>query len=236
VPSGHPTEREADAAAHLIIAGRSAEHLFQGSTRAPTSRTPQAPALQLQPEPTSAGSAPQSFRARLDGFIARKDTLQSQLDLKASTLQFTTTVVGIYSNDAFKQWQAWKGEIKNIADASFNLKQEIMNAIVEAKLIDQPNGRALEEEALRVADRAGFIFVDATRTGVPRSTTVSVIERVDTVTFVTAGVVKGKSLELQEWLDKIKADYEAASKQAAKGNKPRTSGSLPPDSTGVIAR
>ena len=145
-------------------------------------------------------------------------------------------MVGIYSNDAFKQWQAWKGEIKNIADASFNLKQEIMNAIVEAKLIVQPNGRALEEEALRVADRAGFIFVDATRTGVPRSTTVSVIERVDTVTFVTAGVVKGKSLELQEWLDKIKADYEAASKQAAKGNKPRTSGSLPPDSTGVIAR
>jgi len=72
VPSGHPTEREADAAAHLIIAGRSAEHLFQGSTRAPTSRTPQAPALQLQPEPTSAGSAPQSFRADWTGSLLER--------------------------------------------------------------------------------------------------------------------------------------------------------------------
>jgi hypothetical protein len=102
-------------------------------------------------------------------------------------------------------------------------------------VIDQPGGQKLEEEALSVAESARFILIDATRTVVPVSTTVSVIERVDTVTFVTSGVVKGKSLELQEWLDKVKADYESASR-AAKGNKPGSSGSQPPDSGAGTAR
>ena len=225
VPPGHPTEREADAAAHLVLAGHSAERLFEAKTRARAARTPQAPVLQFQPEEKSAGATPKSFREKLDGFIARKNALRSQLDLKASSLQFTTTVVGIYSNDAFKQWEPWRKEIMKIGNAASNLKEEIMNAIVDAGL----TGKAAEE-ALSVAESVRFIFIDATRTVVPASTTVTVIQRVDSVTFVTAGVVKGKSLELQEWLDKIKADYESASKQAPKGSKPSTSGSQPPAS------
>jgi hypothetical protein len=223
VASGHPTEREADAAAHLIRAGRSAEHLFERRTGAGSAPMAQAPVLQLQPQSTSAAATPESFREKLDGFIARKNALRSQLDLKSRSLQFTTTMVGIYINDSFKQWEPWRKEIMNIGDAAVNLKEEIMNAIVDAKL----TGKAAEE-ALSVAESARFLFMDATRTVVPASTTVTVIERVDSVTFVTAGVVKGKSLELQEWLDKIKADYESASKRAAKGEKSATSGSQPP--------
>jgi uncharacterized protein DUF4157 len=217
MPSGHPTECQADTAAQLVSAGGSAEHLFQEHTRALPSG--EAPALQLQPEAKAPAPAPKSFREKLDGFIARKNALRSQLDTQARSLQFMTTVVGIYSNDAFKQWEPWRKEIMKIGDDASNLHEEIEKTIVDDKVIDQPGGQKLEEEAMSVAESARFIFIDATRTNVPASTTVSVIERVDTVTFVTSGVVKGKSLELQEWLDKIKADYESASK-AAKGNKP----------------
>src|SRR5208282_2996572 len=48
MPSGHPTERQADAAAQLVSAGGSAEYLFQGHTR--TFSSGKTPALQLQPE------------------------------------------------------------------------------------------------------------------------------------------------------------------------------------------
>lgn len=228
IPSGHPTECQADTAAQLVSAGRSAGHLFQDQVRAFSSG--KAPTLQLQPQTPPPAPAPKSFREKLDEFIARKNALRSQLDTKARSLQFMTTVVGIYSNDAFKEWEPWRKEILKIGDDASNLHKEIEKTIVDDKVIDQPGGQKLEEEAMSVAESARFILIDATRTNVPASTTVSVIERVDTVTFVTSGVVKGKSLELQEWLDKIKADYESASKQAAKPNKPATSGPQPPDS------
>jgi hypothetical protein len=233
MPSDHPTERRADAAAQLVSAGGSAKYLFQGHTR--TFSSGKTPALQLQPEAKAPAPAPKSFREKLDGFIAQKNALRSQLDTNARSLQFMTTVVGIYSNDVFKQWEPWRKGILKIGDAALGLKQEIEKTIVDDKVMDQPGGQKLEEEALTVAESARFILIDATRTVVPVSTTVSVIERVDTVTFVTSGVVKGKSLELQEWLDKIKADYESASR-AAKGNKPGSSGSQPPDSGTGTAR
>jgi hypothetical protein len=232
IASGHPSERQADAAAQLVSAGGSAKDLFQGRARTFSSGTTQA--IQLQAEAKAPAPAPKSFREKLDGFIAQKNALRSQFDSSARSLQFMTTVVGIYSNDVFKQWEPWRKGILKIGDAASSLKHEIEKTIVDDKVIDQPGGQKLEEEALSVAESARFIFVDATRTVVPASTTVSVIERVDTVTFVTSGVVKGTSLEVQEWLDKIKADYDSASK-AAKGNKPGASGSQPPGSGGGTA-
>lgn len=130
MPSGHPTERQADAAAQLVSAGGSAEYLFQGHTR--TFSSGKTPALQLQPEAKAPAPAPKSFREKLDGFIAQKNALRSQLDTNARSLQFMTTVVGIYSNDVFKQWEPWRKGILKIGDAALSLKQEIEKTIVRS--------------------------------------------------------------------------------------------------------
>jgi hypothetical protein len=172
-------------------------------------------AVQLQPAPTQAPAA-HPFQAKLDEFRARRDAVRKQLDAKQTDpLVFTTTMVGMYSNAVFQNWEPWRKDAQAIADTALALKTEIMNTLVDTRLdLDKPDDKRMEDEALAIAEKAGFMFIDASNTLLPRTTTVTVIERVDDVVFTTASKY---TMDLQTWLDRVKADYEAASKAKSGG-------------------
>jgi hypothetical protein len=196
------------------VYGQGNSPLAQAATGAPSV---QAKALQLQPAPTTPPPAAHPFKAKLEDFKARRGAIRKQLDTKQTTpLTFTTTVVGIYSNDVFKNWEPWRKDAEAIGDKASALKTEIMNSLVDAKLdLDKPDEKQMEDEALSVAEQAGFVFIDATRTLLPSTSIVTVIERVDGVVFTTTATY---TMDLQTWLDQVKSDYEAASKAKAAGS------------------
>ncbi len=170
--------------------------------------------LQLQPGPSAA--VPHPYRAILDKFIARYDALRAQLDTKnTTTFKILTTMVGMYTNDVFKQWERWRKDAMKISDDAFALMHEIDKSIIDNKLdVSKPDEKALEDEAISRSSRTQFLGIDAQRTLLPKTTEVTVIERVYDVVFTTVANYK---MTLQDWLDQVKADYEAAWKKKAAG-------------------
>jgi hypothetical protein len=99
---------------------------------------------------------------------------------------------------------------------AWSFKEQIFTEVAASSLDPgKPEDQKIIEQALAVAESCRFIWIDATDSAVPRTTRVTVIERVEDVAFtVTMKVQERKSdSALDIYLDRIKSDYEAASKK-----------------------